>query len=69
MSKNNFGNSNAGATISEAGLLQVCFIVLKVIGKIDWSWWWVFSPTWISIALVLLIAIVSTCVVMHKKRK
>lgn len=25
-------------------LLQVGFILLKVAGVIDWSWWWVFSP-------------------------
>jgi hypothetical protein len=24
------------------------FIVLKLTGVIDWSWWWVLSPLWIS---------------------
>ena len=28
-------------------LLQVGFILLKVAGVIDWSWWWVFSPLWV----------------------
>lgn len=27
-------------------LLQVGFILLKVAGVIDWSWWWVLSPLW-----------------------
>jgi hypothetical protein len=31
------------------------FIVLKLTGFIDWSWWWVLSPIWISMTLVLLI--------------
>ena len=25
-------------------LLQVAFIVLKLINMINWSWWWVLSP-------------------------
>ena len=38
------------------GLLQIAFIVLKLIGKIDWSWWWVLAPTWGPFLLVLLLA-------------
>ena len=37
------GNTtNSG--IGFMGLLQVVFITLKLIGHIDWSWWWVLSP-------------------------
>lgn len=48
--------------VSFIGLLQITFIVLKLIDKINWSWWWVLAPTWISAlfviaALVLLIII------------
>jgi len=40
-------------------ILFVVFLVLKLTGEIDWSWWWVTSPLWIPIAAVLvLIAIV-----------
>ena len=35
------------------GLLGVAFVVLKLVGVIDWSWWWVTSPLWIPIVLVL----------------
>lgn len=31
------------------GLLTIVFIVLKLTGYIDWSWWWVLSPIWISV--------------------
>lgn len=37
------------------GLLTIAFIVLKLCKMIDWSWWWVISPIWISIGLVLLV--------------
>lgn len=29
-------------------LLAVAFIVLKLCGVIEWPWWWVLSPLWIS---------------------
>ena len=30
------------------------FVILKLVGVITWSWWWVLSPIWISAGLVLL---------------
>lgn len=40
------------------GLLQIVFIVLKVLNKISWSWWVVFIPLYIEIALITIISIV-----------
>jgi len=39
-------------------LLTVLFIGLKLSDIIDWSWWWVLSPLWIPLAVVLGVAIV-----------
>ena len=42
------------------GISDVTFIVfltLKLTGVIDWSWWWVTSPIWITVVLMLLICI------------
>lgn len=36
------------------GLMTIAFIVLKLCGVIDWSWWWVLSPTLIPIGLLLI---------------
>ncbi len=44
-------NSDAGLGLGS--VLQVIFIVLKLCGLIDWSWWWVMSPTWISIGILI----------------
>ena len=44
------------------GLLTILFIALKLLDKIDWSWWWILSPIWISIGLwifILLIILIS----------
>lgn len=51
-------NSSSSSGIGFTGLLTVVFIVLKLIGKIDWSWWWVLSPVWIPIILVLLVGLI-----------
>jgi len=53
-------NSSSGG-IGFAGLLTIAFVVLKLIDKIQWSWFWVFSPLWISASVVLIILIVAAC--------
>lgn len=55
---NNSNSSGSGSKgLGFTGALQIVFIVLKLLGKINWSWLWVLSPTWIS--LILLIVIVA----------
>lgn len=54
--KSETGTSNGG--IGFAGALTIVLIVLKLIDKIDWSWWWVLSPLWISAALWMLAALI-----------
>lgn len=34
-------------------LLTIIFLILKLTGAITWSWWWVFSPLWITAGLVV----------------
>jgi len=53
MSNGNSSSSSGG--IGFVGLLTVLFIGLKLTNYIDWSWWWVLSPIWISTALVLVV--------------
>ena len=38
------------------GVLFVIFLVLKLCGVIDWSWWWVTSPLWIAAGVVAVLA-------------
>jgi len=42
-------NSNSG--LSLPGVLFIIFLILKLTGNIDWSWWWVTSPLWIPVCL------------------
>ena len=56
-------SSPAGLTFT--GLLQVAFIVLKLCNVINWSWWWVLAPTWIPLAIVMLL-LFTAIIVSHK---
>lgn len=51
-------NTNTGGGIGFVGALTITFVVLKALGYLKWSWWWVFAPLWISWGIVLAILIV-----------
>lgn len=57
MSDGTSSSSSSSGGISFAGLLTIVFITLKLLGYIDWSWWWVLSPIWISFAIAALIIV------------
>lgn len=42
-------------------------IALKLAGVIDWSWWWVLSPLWIS-GLLLALVVLAACVLVIGSR-
>ena len=52
----------AGAGISLSSAVFIVFLVLKLTGHIDWSWWWVVCPLW-AIPAILLAALSVTGVV------
>lgn len=54
MANNTNSNNSSAASggIGFFGLLQVAFIVLKLVGVINWSWGAVLIPLWIEIGLV-----------------
>lgn len=45
-----------------SGMLTMMFIVLKVTGAIQWSWFWILAPTWIPLAILIAIVIVAILV-------
>ena len=48
------GYSKSSSGIGVLGLLGVAFVMLKLTGYINWSWWWVTLPFWGGIVLLLL---------------
>ena len=41
--------------LSVGTIITITFVILKLIEIINWSWWWVFSPLWISVIIELII--------------
>lgn len=46
-------NTSSSGGIGFLGVLALIFITLKLMGFIDWSWWWVLAPLWGGAALVV----------------
>lgn len=64
MSNNNESSKSGGITF--LGILFIVFLVLKLTGHIDWSWWWVFAPLWVMPLLAIIVFIGSIIVYMIK---
>lgn len=58
---------------SAAFLLTLVFITMKLMGYIDWSWWWVISPILavivFSILMVVFVLAVAAIMVLLDKNK
>ena len=48
-------NSGTSRGLGFTSILTLIFIVLKLVGVINWSWFWVLSPVIFNIALTLII--------------
>lgn len=51
---------NMKSNIGFLQILTLIFIVLKLVGTITWSWWWVLSPLWIQASILLIIIVITT---------
>lgn len=62
-------SSSSSGGLGLAGVLTVIFVVLKLTGLITWSWWWVLSPLWISLGLVVLLFGIAVLVGVGARRR
>jgi len=62
-------NKTSSNGIGFGTVLFLVFLVLKLTGNIDWSWWWVTSPLWIPLALgAVIIGVVGIVAMMLNKK-
>lgn len=56
-------NEKVGCTIGPCTTVFIVFLVLKLVGVISWSWWWVTAPLWgpfaIAAAVIVVVLIVA----------
>ena len=63
----NKNTSSSGLGLS--GVLTVVFVVLKLVGVISWSWWWVLSPTLINTGLLVVFLVIYVTYDVHMDKK
>lgn len=51
-------NNNTRSGIGLLDVILVVNIILKLIGVINWSWWVVLWPLWVSIAIIAIVFII-----------
>ncbi len=54
MDSNKHSSAGAGG-IGLGTVIFVVFLILKLTGLINWSWWWVTAPIWIPVGIVLIL--------------
>lgn len=55
--------------LSFTTVLLIIFIVLKLVGSIAWSWWWVLAPLWVPVAFWLIIIFIGLIIAAVKALK
>ena len=65
---NNKNNASRGG-LGLASVLTIVFVVLKLVGVINWSWIWVLAPLWIDLILVVLVVVGVAIYVAHEDKK
>lgn len=48
-------SNSSSSGLSLCSVLTIVFVVLKLVGVIAWSWWWVLSPLWIGIGFSVVV--------------
>lgn len=61
--------NNSSGGIGFTGVLLIVFIILKLVGVINWSWLWVLSPLWISLILLIIVVVACAIFVAHEEDK
>jgi hypothetical protein len=60
--------SSSSSGLGIGGVLFIVFLVLKLIHKIDWSWWWVTAPLWAPAAVLITLAGIAAIIGLAVKR-
>lgn len=64
------GNNDHGLTTADhMFILTYIFVVLKLCGVIDWSWWFVVSPIWISTLIIVPVSFIAGLISGYIKSK
>ncbi len=57
-------SSSSSGGIGLFGAMFLVFLILKLTGVIDWSWWWITAPLWGS-AIAFVVILVPLVVLLY----
>lgn len=60
--------SSGAAGLGLPSVLTIVFVVLKMVGVINWSWVWVLAPTWISLGITIVVVLIALIIALINKR-
>lgn len=60
-------SSSSSSGLGFGWALTILFIALKLLGYINWSWWWVLSPFWIPFGIVIIVIVVCGIIKLSEK--
>ena len=69
MSSTTTSHPSSSGGIGLGGATFLVFLVLKLLGYIDWSWWWVTAPLWVPFVFVLGVLVIGFPIYLLVKRK
>ena len=61
-------NGSSSGGIGFMGVLTIVFVVLKLVGTITWSWWWVLAPLWMPLTIVLGLSLGALVIALYTQR-
>ena len=61
-------SESSSSGIGVTGMLGIVFVILKLLGKITWSWWLVTLPFWGGLALAIVVLLVYAVVLTVKNK-
>ena len=63
-------NNSNNNRMSASTALTLIFVTLRLCKVIDWSWWWVLSPLWITAGIAILaLAVIAICDLSDSREK
>lgn len=54
--------------VSILTVIQVVFLILKLTNLINWSWWWVLAPMWMSLLFAILVIVVVVLILLAAQK-
>lgn len=62
-------NKGRSSGLGVFGVCLVVFVILKLTNLITWSWWWVLSPIWIYVLLVIVSFIILILIELYENKR